>query len=247
MRVFVRWLMISIWIGGLGYLIHGSSQDARDWAVKAWRLVEEPPFTGLSPAFVDVFSLGHKSVVDDALLFHTLNYLTEPGIKATPPEDVLAALRATGRLQPKIETIYMFGCLVLALDMDAPHLCEPVILDGIGLFPDGWRLPVTLGTILYAKLKDDAKAAIFYEMAVGKPYAPPFTRTFALKLRNRSQPDPTEVDAIIKSLRGVAGLMDEGQIKEFYDGAPPVNSGAKDVVKDGAKDADRDGDGGSKL
>lgn len=225
-RAIVRWSLVLLWLVLLFSAVHVSGRKAGEWVATTWRLVDKPPFSEVSPEFLDVISLGHKSVIDDALLFHTLNYLTEPSLKSTPPEEVLAALKGTTRLKPRIETIYMFGCLVLAFDLDAPHMCESVILDGIGLFPDGWRLPVTLGTVLYHKLNDDAKAAIFYEMAADKPYSPPFAKSFAAKLRNRSAPDPAEVEAIISALRGVVGVIDEDRIKQFYrDGVPVAPEG----------------------
>jgi hypothetical protein len=137
----------------------------------------------------------------------------DPKLRTVNIENVIAALEATTRLKPRIETVYMFGCLVIALDLKKPEACEPIILDGINLFPDGWRLPVTLGTILYHSMKDEARAAIFYEMASTKRDAPPFAKSFAAKLRNRSHPNTNDIEELIQSLGPVLG---EKTIREFY-------------------------------
>ncbi len=213
MKKFLTWLALSIWllllVGGL-VNVSARSQDA---ATKHYNFVEKPPFSELSPAFIDVVSIGHKGIIDDMLLFHTLNYLMDPRLRGADPAEVQRALKATVRLQPKIETIYMFGCLVLALEMKHPEACEPLIMDGINLFPDGWRLPVTLGTILFHNMKDDARASIFYEIAAQKPDAPPFAKSLAIKLRNRAIPDPAELESLIQTLGTSFG---EDMVRKFY-------------------------------
>lgn len=208
-----KWTLAGVWLMVLGVALTSVSRRTHEAALRSWTLVEEPPFSEVSPAFVDVFSLGHKGVIDDALLLHMLNYLMDPELKDANVDDVVVALKATTRLKPRVETIYMFGCLVIALDLKKPEACEPIILEGINLFPDGWRLPVTLGTILYHSVKDEARAAIFYEMASSKPFAPGFTRSFAAKLRNRSHLDSNDVEALIQSLGPVLG---EKAVREFY-------------------------------
>ncbi len=214
-----NWALVIVWLAALVAGLASISRRTNVAAVKSWELVESPPFSELSPAFVDVVSLGHKGIIDDALLLHTLNYLMDPKLKQASVNDVVEAMKATTRLKPKIETIYMFGCLVIALDLKKPEACEPIIVEGINLFPDGWRLPVTLGTILYHSLKDEARAAIFYELASSKPYAPHFTKSFAAKLRNRSHLDANDVEALIQSLGPVLG---EKAVRDFYMNQEPA-------------------------
>jgi len=206
-------ILVGVWLAVLIAGLASVSRRTNEAAVRSWTLVDAPPFSELSPAFVDVISLGHKGIVDDALLLHTLNYLMDPKLKQVSVSDVVEAMKATTRLKPKVETIYMFGCLVIALDLKKPDACEPIIMEGINLFPDGWRLPVTLGTILYHSLKDEPRAAIFYDLASSKPYAPPFAKSFAAKLRNRSHLDANDVEALIQSLGPVLG---EKAVREFY-------------------------------
>ncbi|MEY4629943.1 MAG: hypothetical protein RIQ81_63, partial [Pseudomonadota bacterium] len=195
----------TLWLVLLVVALAGVSTRTFQLADKAYKLVNEPPFSELSPEFIDVVTLGHRGVVDDALLVFTLNYLVDVRLKSTPAEDVFAALKATTRLKPRIETIYMFGCLVLAMEMNRPEFCEPIISDGLGLFPDGWRLPLTLGTVLYNNLKDEARAAVFYEIAASKPDAPRYAGRFAAKLRDRSQIDPAEMQVLVDGLGKLLG------------------------------------------
>ncbi len=213
MKIFLTWLALSIWLLVLAGSLINVSARSQDAALKLYKLVEKPPFSELSPAFVDAVSIGHKGVIDDMLLFYTLNYLMDSRLRGADPAEVQMALKATTRLHPKIETIYMFGCLVLALEMKHPEACEPLITDGINLFPDGWRLPVTLGTILFHTMKDDAKAAIFYEIAAQKPDAPAFAKSLAIKLRNRAKPDPVELEALIQTIGTSFG---EDMVRKFY-------------------------------
>ena len=207
-----------VWIGVLAVGLGSVSSRTFEVASNSWKLVVEPPFSELSPEFLDVVSLGHRGVVDDALLFFTLNYLVDERIKSLPPEQIFRALKSTTRLRPRIETIYMFGCLVMALDVKRPDLCEPLIADGISLFPDGWRLPLTLGTILYNNVKDEARAAVFYEIAAAKPYAPTYAARFATKLRDRSQIDPAEMQALID---GLGKFLGRDLVENFYGARKP--------------------------
>ena len=213
MKKMMPWMGLSLWLLVLAGALINVSARSHEAALKYYNFVEKPPFSELSPAFVDVVSVGHKGIVDDMLLFHTLNYLMDPRLRGADPAEVQMALKATTRLQPKIETIYMLGCLVLALELKHPEACEPLITDGINLFPDGWRLPVTLGTILFHNMKDDTKAAIFYEIAAQKPNAPAFAKSFAIKLRSRAKPDPAELEALIQTLGTSFG---EDMIRKFY-------------------------------
>lgn len=213
MRKVVRWGVVVVWTGLLVGVLSSVSRRTHESAVSRFTLVDEPPFAGLSPEFMDVVSIGHRGIVDDVLLFHTLNYLMDPKIKSTDPLEVVRALKATTRLRPRIESIYMFGCLVLAIDMKKPEYCEPLIMDGISLFPEGWRLPVTLGTVLFYNIKDDGRAAIFYEMASSRPYAPGFTKSFAAKLRQRASLEASDIDALARALGPVLG---ERAIRDFY-------------------------------
>lgn len=213
MKKFVTWIALPIWLLLLAGSLISVSRRSHEAALKYYAFIEKPPFSELSPAFIDVISIGHKGIIDDALLFHALNYLMDVRLRGSDPAEVQMALKATTRLQPKIESIYMFGCLVLALELKHPEGCEPLITDGINLFPDGWRLPVTLGTILFNNMKDDAKAAIFYEIAAHKPNAPSFAKSFAIKLRNRAKPDPIELEAMIQSLGATFG---EDMVRKFY-------------------------------
>ncbi len=211
----LKGLAIFVWLGILAVAFASVSGRVFKSASDAWNFVESPPFSEISPEFLDVVTLGHRGVVDDALLVYTLNYLVDERIKVIPPDQLFRALKSTTRLKPRIETIYMFGCLVMALDVKRPELCEPLIVDGIGLFPDGWRLPLTLGTILYNNVKDEARAAVFYEMASTKPDSPHYAGRFAAKLRDRSVIDPDEMGALIDGLEKFIG---RDFVENFYGG-----------------------------
>ncbi len=206
-------VVAALWLFLLVGALASVSRRSHQAALKYYALVEKPPFSELSPGFLDVVTLGHRGVVDDALLFHALNYLMDVRLRQMDPAQVEATLKATTRLKPKIESIYMLGCLMLALEFNRPESCEPIITDGIGLFPDGWRLPVTLGTILFHNMKNDARAAIFYELAARSPDAPRFAKRLAIKLRDRSSMDLADLEAIIETLGPVLG---EDAVRKFY-------------------------------
>ncbi len=152
-----------------------------------------PPLSELRPDIVNILTLGHKNIYDNFINIWLLQLLIDPD-KSVDPERMMTAIRAVIRHTPKLETIYMLSCFTMYLDYKKPENCQEIILAGLQVFPQSWRLPMTQAFVHYFLLKEPAQAASFFQMAASRPNSPPYVQNLVQKLLSENKLDPEDVE-----------------------------------------------------
>jgi hypothetical protein len=155
--------------------------------MESYLLVEPAPLSSIDSRILRIITLGFRGVYDDFLSIWTIQFLADERLKNFTTDEVFSAIKSTARQRPKIESIYMLSCFVLALDLNRPDLCKEIIIDGMNALPDSWRLPVTQGFIYAYKLNDIPNAAIFYSLAASRPGAPPYLQKLSTNMIEKNE------------------------------------------------------------
>jgi len=230
-------LLAGIWLIALLGVFYVVSEKTRTAADRHRLLLGVPALADLDTRIINIATLGHRGLYDDFITIYALQYLSEPEILKQKPADVMRAIRAVSRHQPKIESFYMLSCFVMSMDLQAPEYCEQIALDGMSALPASWRVPVTQGFVFMSLLKDNGKASLYYQMAATKPGAPAYLGSLARKLADRVEATPEDLAATLESLGNIQGgsklfefleeqaqrrnLREERQPENEENGAPP--------------------------
>ena len=138
-----------------------------------------------------------------------------PRVRPANADDVRKAVVDVTHHLPRIENLYLLSCYVLSFDFKRPEFCEGIIQDGLKVFPNSWRLPLTQGLIEVDQLHNRASGAVYYAMAASRSDAPEFLKSYAAKLVNQSDLSPEEVTRSVDELFGrgassqVSGILEE--------------------------------------
>lgn len=189
-----------LWIVCLGLALHAVTGETWRFAKRDYALLEAPPLVDLDTRLITAMTLGNVGVYDDVIYLWTLQSLVDPRLKTKDPVAVQESILRVTRHNPKIETLYMMSCFVLAFDLKRPDLCERITLDGLKATPDGWRIPITQGFIFAHELKDPKNAAMYYGLAASRPDAPPFVGRYAKKLIDTNELSIEELQATLDEL-----------------------------------------------
>lgn len=185
-----------------------------------YELVEQAPLARLDTRFLNVLTLGFRGLYDDFATIFTVQMLVDERLRRTSePDRIIATLRALTRHLPRIESLYMIGCFVLANDFAAPRLCEALTLDGMKAMPESWRIPVTQGFIFAHRLSDPKNAAVYYGLAASRPGAPAFLGKLTRNLIEKNQLDPGELQ---ETLDGVLGARERSRFGEVLQPRRPM-------------------------
>ena len=194
----------------------------------AYKLVNAPPLAELDPKTLDALMLGHSGLYDDFALIWANQFLADPKLKeSTSAEDLSEALFAIMKHQPKIEGFYIFSCFVLGLDFQRPEYCEKISVEGLKAFPDSWRIPMTQGFIASFVMKDDLKAAAFYQLAASRPRSPEYVGKLAARLTARGFADGQDLNETIQLMTQIPGGTQITELlrQRLKDAVPPDRSG----------------------
>jgi hypothetical protein len=208
-------IFATIWICILGYGLGLVSNKTRHYATESYRLVEPAPLSSIEPRILNIITLGFRGVYDDFLSIWTIQFLADARLKNFATDEVFAAIKSTTRQRPKIESIYMLSCFVLALDLNRPDLCKEIIIDGMNALPDSWRLPVTQGFIYAYKLNDFANAAIFYSLAASRPGAPSFLKKLSQNMIEKNELSVEDMQTSLLNMFDSAGGSKVGNFLNY--------------------------------
>ncbi len=198
-------IFATIWICILGYCFGLVSNKTKQYANESYRLVEPAPLSTIDPRILSIITLGFRGVYDDFLSIWTIQFLADARLKNFSNEEIFAAIKSTTRQRPKIESIYMLSCFVLAMDLNRPDLCKEVIIDGMNALPNSWRLPMTQGFMYAYKLNDMPNAAIFYALAASRPDSPPFLQKLAKNMAEKNELSVEDMQSSLSNMFDTEG------------------------------------------
>ena len=174
------------------------------------RLLAPPPLSRLDDSVIAVMTLGHQGLYDDLLELWTLQLLADSRLPTLAPERVYEAVKAATRHHPKVESLYLLACFVLATDLRLPRRCVDVLHDGMQALPDAWRLPMTAGFILAGPLGDPGRGALYYRLAASRAGAPAYLAGLANRLERREPLTVEQRRQAMKELFDAVGGSDVG-------------------------------------
>ncbi|MCX6126490.1 MAG: hypothetical protein NTV34_17280 [Proteobacteria bacterium] len=165
-----------------------------------------PPMSQWSPRAVSIASLGHRGLYEDFSVIWLLQLLAEPDIKAIgKPEQIYQAIIPVLRQTPKIESIYLLSCTVLAIDLKEPKYCEEITLLGLKAFPESTYIPMTQGFVFSFLLNQRAKAAPYYGLAASRPNAKDYVKRIALKFAQEAGSNINDLNDSMELLKDMPG------------------------------------------
>ncbi len=181
------------------------SNKTKTYAAESYRLVEPAPLSTVDPRLLNIITLGFRGVYDDFLSIWTIQFLLDKDLKNYPTEEIFTAIKATTRQRPKIESIYMLSCFVLAMDLNRPDLCKEIIIDGMNALPSSWRLPVTQGFVYAYMLKDIPNAAIFYSLAASRTGSPNFLQRLSKNMIEKNELSVEDMQSSLSNIFDATG------------------------------------------
>lgn len=174
--------------------------------------VSMPPLVEFNPIAVQALTFGHKGLYDDLLTTWVSHQLIQPGVD---PESVLRVVRAASQHEPRLETFYMFSCIMLTEVFGHKDACLELTTIGLKAMPSSWRIPMTQAYIYRVHYKDNEKAAAFYNLAAAQTSAPEDLRKAASVVAAGRETDDVANDAVTLML-AASGGMDLREIVERF-------------------------------
>ncbi len=172
----------------------------------SWRLVTSPPLASLKTSRINLVTLGHRGLYDDFATIWAIQFLADQSLtKKATAKEVNDAIRSITQHQPRLESLYLLSCYVMALDFNSPENCEGISVDGLKAFPNSWRIPMTQGFVATYKMNDDLKAASFFELAASRPKSPAYVGRLAKKLSEKGSISGQDLNDTLDMLREVPG------------------------------------------
>lgn len=208
-----------LWVLFLGFGLYRVSAKTQAYGDRDYDVLAPPPLTRLDARLVDVLSFGHRGLYDDVINIWLLQSLLDDRLRQQGPEDVLAAMKRVTDMQPKIESIYMLSCFVMAFDFRRPEKCEQLTLSGMRAMPESWRIPVTQAFISYHELKDAPRAAMYYGLAASRSTSPRFLDKLAKNLLDNNQ---LSIPELQETLNGLLDSESGSKFGAYLKDLPPV-------------------------
>lgn len=139
-----------------------------------------------SGKYLHALSLGYQQMAADLLWIKTVSYFGSHYMTDQQYPWLFHMLSLIIDLDPRFDFPYYFGGVVLSLEASQAENANKILERGIAAFPNQWLYPFYIGFNHYYHLGDPAKAAPFIERASKLPGAPPFTKTLAGTLYEKS-------------------------------------------------------------
>jgi hypothetical protein len=191
-KALLKYLLTIIWSAVLGVAFYHVTDRLRSEANLSAERLSTPPLSRLSTSMLNVVTLGHRGLYDDFADIWLLQTLGDQKVKQLDPKALVDTIKMVTRHGPKLESLYLLSCFVLAFELQQPNECLGITIDGIKALPLSWRVPMTQGYVDAFLLNDPASAALYYELASSRPGAPTYLRGFATKLAARVELSPEE-------------------------------------------------------
>lgn len=180
-------------------------------------LQEYKPQRRLTDTIVFDFNENFYSYSADTLRAMTFGYSRAAGVllwlrflQQTPPRKVEANqvswiyrdLEALTTIDPDFYPAYEHGGIFLSVITEDKRGAEQIMLKGVGVYPERWRIRAYLGYHYQYELQEPAKAAEQYRVGAALPGAPYILALIASSYINKSQGRE-------QSLRFLEGMLKE--------------------------------------
>lgn len=210
----IKMIGIGLWMALLIGALGAVTQRTKIYGERSYELLSAPPLAQLDTRVLDIITLGHRGLWDDIAAIWTIQILMDRRVTTMPADRVNQAVTAVTQHHPHIETLYLLSCYILAFDLKHAEYCERIIQDGLKVFPDSWRLPLTQGLMAIDSLHDPKSAAAYYALAASRPEAPEFLRSYANKIVTKNALDPAEIAQTLDQLFGSGASSRVGSVLE---------------------------------
>ncbi|MGE0172859.1 MAG: hypothetical protein AB7T49_08745 [Oligoflexales bacterium] len=187
-----------------------SSRKWLDHENAAFSAPKVPMILAFEPEFLDVVALGHKGLVHDVMEIWLLDKFQSSTYQFDENE-TLQVIQYLEKHKPRMESVYLFLCFVF-LENGKAEYCERVILTGIDVFPESWRLPMTGGFIEMKVFNRPLQAAKYYFLASSKESSPKYVANLAEKLITDKAFSEGDFD---QSLKIIFGEENESRFSQF--------------------------------
>lgn len=165
-------------------------------------LYQSPPLIYLKPELIKIITLGHPEIYHHFIKIWLLQALMEIPEEESSPEKMMNLIRLVINHKPKLESIYMLSCFIMSKMYHSPEYCHEIVETGLSLYPKSFRLLVTQGYIYAFLLDKPLQASSYYFMASQKPDAPPHFKKLAIRLANKENISPKDIESTLSIILG---------------------------------------------
>lgn len=140
-----------------------------------------------SPKFFKDLSPSFRTAVADAYWLAMIQYYGEHVEGDRQLDSLPAYVRLVTDLSPHFERAYLFGAFAL-LDAGKAQEAYELLVRGARRNPDSWKIPATLGMLIYTFADNEDKdrlAAEWYEKAASTPGRPEYIPRVAAELLSK--------------------------------------------------------------
>jgi hypothetical protein len=134
-----------------------------------------------------------------------LQVLASEEVKKLTADELANYIRYFTNQRPKLESLYLFACFMIGLELEGPLHCKEISLAGLEAFPTSWRIAMTQGFIHTSVLNEPAQGAVYFHMASQFRESPPYVANLARRLMNSRVLTPTDIEESLAVLSKVPG------------------------------------------
>ena len=174
-------MILFFWVAAFSVVSQKLQNESKKYVDNA---AAAAPLSYISPEHIDPIILGRKDLYDDFLNLWLLQFLADPPSIQTG-DRLMEAIRSVIRHQPKIESLYLSSCIVMFSDHKAPEKCQEIVLAGLKVLPQSWKLPMLQGYVHGFLLDQSGLAASFFDHAAALPSSPPYVKSLASRLARK--------------------------------------------------------------
>ncbi len=126
-----------------------------------------------SGKYLKMASLGFPELMADAIYIWSIQYYSnyEAADRFRYLEHIYGSV--ISELDPHYIDPYLIGSLIMSVEAHEYEMALRLLDKGIAANPDEWILSFEAGFLCYHTLRDDARAALYFEQALRAPGAPP--------------------------------------------------------------------------
>ena len=131
-------------------------------------------------------ALGRSYAAADVAWLRTIQLIGSSDLERQKFPQLEGWVDLVSRFDPRFETPYVFGAVLLATYTDRMKKVDQILARGEQHLADNFLLPMMRGFLAYVGLQDSAVASGHYQRAASKPNAPPYVAMLARRLEGNA-------------------------------------------------------------